>query len=72
MQKNLVDVEANLLIWSEKLKVEERENIYAEHLTSSEVKLEIFVSEMEEMIKNITVRDEFSIQDHHDPLIAKK
>ena len=71
MKNSAVDVEANLLIRRAKLKEEERENI-AEHLTSSEVKLDILVSTIEEIMQRITMRDVSSIQDHHDPLIPEK
>ena len=39
-----------------KLKVKERKNIKKKHLASSEVKLDILVSTMKEMIQNIMVR----------------
>ena len=71
MQNSVVDVEAILLIRREKLKEEERENI-SDNLTSSEVKLDILVSTIEEMMQRITMRDVFSIQHHHEPLIPKK
>ena len=54
------------------MKVEERENIEKEHLTSSEVKLDILVSTMEEMMQKIIMRDEFVVQKHHVPLIAEE
>ena len=71
MQNNAVDIETNLLIRRGKLKEEEREKI-AEHLTYSEVKLYILVSTIEEMMQNITLRNVFSIQYHHDQLIPQK
>ena len=70
MQDSLIVVEANPLLKSSKLKEEVRENIEKEHLTSSEVKLEILVSTMQELIQKVTMRDELVIQKHHVPLIV--
>lgn len=64
MQDNVVDVEANLLIRRAKLKEEERKNIDPEESTSLEVKLDILVSVVEEMMQNITIRNEYDVQDH--------
>ena len=50
MQDNAIVVEANPLVKRSKLKEPERENIEEEHLTSSEVNLDILVRIMEEMI----------------------
>jgi hypothetical protein len=72
MQDNAIAVEANLLVKRSKLKEEERENIEKEHLTSSEVKLDILVSTMEEMMQKIIMRDELVVQKHHVPLIAEE
>ena len=64
MQKNVVDVGANLLIKRAKLKEEERKNIDPEELASLEVKLDILVSAVEEMMQRITKRNEYNVQDH--------
>jgi len=50
MQDNVIGVEANMLVKRSKLKEQERKNIEKEHLTSSEVKLDILLSTMEEMM----------------------
>ena len=60
-----------MLIRSTTLKEEDKKNI-AEHLTSSEVNLTILVSTIEEIMQRIIMRDLFSIEYHHDPLIPKK
>ena len=70
MQNNVVDVEANLLIRRAKLKEEEKKNI-VEHLAYSEVKLDILVSTIEEIMQRITMRDVFSVHNYHDPLIPE-
>jgi len=72
MQDSAVAVEANLLVKRSKLKEAERENIEKEHLTSSEVKLNILVSTMEEMMQKIIIKDKLVVQKHHAPLIAKE
>jgi len=64
MQNSAVDVEANLLIRRAKLKEEEMKNIDPEESTSLEVKLDILVSAVEEMMQKITTRKEYDVQDH--------
>ena len=54
MQNSAVDVEVNLLIRRAKLKEEEMKNIDPEESTSLEVKLDILVSVVEEMMQKIT------------------
>jgi hypothetical protein len=68
MQNNAIDVEANLLIKKSKLKAKEKENIEKEHLTSSEMKLDILASTMEELMQNIIIRNKLVVQKHHVPL----
>lgn len=65
-------MEANLLVKRSKLKEEARENIEKEHLTYLEVKLDISVSIMEEMMQKIIMRDKLLVQKHHVPLIAEE
>lgn len=72
MQDNEIYEEANLLVKRSKLKAKERVNIEKEYLTSSEEKLDILVSTIEEMMQNITMRDEFVVQKHHVPLIVEE
>ena len=72
MQENAMVVEANFLVKRLILKAEERDNIEKECLTSSEVKLDILVSTIEEMMQNITMRDEFVVQYHHVSPIAEE
>jgi len=72
MQDSEIAMEANLLVKRSKLKEEARDNIEKEHLTSSEVKLDILVTTMEEMMQKITMRDELLVQKHHVPLIAEE
>jgi hypothetical protein len=67
MQSIAVDVETNLLIKRSKLKDKEMEQ-----LKSSEAKLEILVSAMEEMMQRINRKDELAVQRHHVPLISEK
>jgi hypothetical protein len=67
MQSIAVDVETNLLIKRSKLKDKEKEQ-----LKSSEAKLDILASAMEEMMQSINKKDEIVVQRHHDPLISKK
>jgi len=57
MQNNAVYVEANFLIRRAKMKEEEMKNIDPEESTYLEVKLDILVSEMEEMMQRITPRN---------------
>jgi hypothetical protein len=67
MQSIAVDVETNLLIKRSKLKDKEKEQ-----LKSSEAKLDILVSAMEEMMQRINRKDELVVQRHHGPLISEK
>jgi len=64
MKNNAVDVEAHLLIKREKLKEEEMKNIDPIKLTSLEVKFDILVSAVEEMMQSIITRNEYSVQAH--------
>ena len=59
MQNSAIDVEDNLLIRRAKLKEEEMKNIDPEESTSLEVKLNILVSAVEEMMQKITTRNEY-------------
>lgn len=56
-------MEANFLIRRAKLKEEEMKNIDPEESTSLEVKLDVLVSAMEEMMQKITTRNEYDVQD---------
>jgi hypothetical protein len=67
MQKVAVDVEANLLIKRSKVKNKEKEQ-----LKSSEAKLDILASTMEEMMQKISIKEELVVQRHHVPLISEK
>jgi hypothetical protein len=67
MQSIAVDVEANLLIKRSKVKNKEKEQ-----LKSSEAKLDILASAMEEMMQRINRKDELVVQRHHVPLISEK
>jgi hypothetical protein len=67
MQSIAVDVETNLLIKRSKLKDKEMEQ-----LKSSEAKLEILASAMEEMMQRINRKEELAVQRHHVPLISEK
>jgi hypothetical protein len=67
MQNIAVDVEANLLIKRSKVKNKEKEQ-----LKSSEAKLDILASAMEEMMQKISRKDELVVQRHHVPLISEK
>ena len=64
MQNNAINVEAHLLIRRARLKEEEMKNIDPEKSTSLEVKLDILVSAVEEMMQNITTRNEYNVQSH--------
>ena len=64
MQNSAIDVEANLLIIRAKLKEKEMKNIDPEESTSLEVKLDILVSAVEEMMQRITTRNEYNVQAH--------
>jgi len=64
MHNSAVDVEANLLIRRAKLKEEEMKNIDLEETTCLEVKLNILVSVVEEMMQKITTRNAYDVQDH--------
>lgn len=55
-----VDVEVNMKIRREKLKVE------------VEVKLEILVKRIEERIQKITMKDELFVQNYHDTFSSQK
>jgi hypothetical protein len=65
MQNIAIDVETNLLIKRSKLKDKEREQ-----LKSSEAKLEILASAMEEMIQRINRKDELAVERHQGSLIS--
>jgi hypothetical protein len=67
MQNIAVDVEANLLIKRSKVKNKEKEQ-----LKSSEAKLDILASTMEEMLHRISIREKLDVQRHHVPLISEK
>jgi hypothetical protein len=67
MQNIAVDVEANLLIKRSKVKNKEKEQ-----LKSSEAKLDILASTMEEMMQKISIREKLDVQRHHVPLISEK
>ena len=64
MQNNAVNVEAHLLIRKEKLKEEEMKNMDPKESTSLEVKLDVLVSAVEEMMQKITTKNEYDVQDH--------
>jgi len=57
MKDNEIVVEANIFVKRSKFKEEARENIKNEHLKPSEVKLDILVSTMEEMLQKVIMRD---------------
>jgi len=59
------------LIRRAKLKEEEMKNIDPEESTYLEVKLDILVSIMEEMMQKITTRNEYDVQ-YHDSLIEEE
>ena len=61
-QNSAVNVEAHFLIQREKLKEEEMKNIDLEKSTSLEVKLDMLVSAVEEMMQKKTTRNENNIQ----------
>jgi len=71
MQDSAISVEDNFLIKKSKLKEKEKEDTEKEHLTSSEVKLDILASPMKEMMQKIIMRDEL-VQKHHVPFFAEK
>jgi len=71
MKNSAVDVEANLLIRRAKLKEEEMKNIDPEESTSLEVKLDILVSAVEEMVQRITTTNEYNVQ-YHGSLIEEE
>ena len=64
MQNSAVDVKANLLIRRAKLKEEKMKNIDPEESTSLEVNINILLSVVEEMMQNITTRNEYDVQNH--------
>lgn len=60
MQNMAVDVEVNLQIRREKLKVEKEEKIH------------ILMKKTEEMMQKITMKDEIFVQNHHDTSVSQK
>jgi hypothetical protein len=72
MQDCEISVEAHLLIKRSKLEEEDRKNKEKEHLTSSEVKLEILASTMEEMLHRIIIREKLVVQRNHVPLVVEQ
>ena len=64
MQNSAVNVEAHLLIRRAKLKEEEMKNIDPEKSTSLEVKLDMLISAVEEMIQNKTTKNEYNVEAH--------
>jgi hypothetical protein len=67
MQSIAVDVETNLLIKRSQLKDKE-----TKQLKSSEAKLQILASTIEEMMQKINRKDELVVQRHHVPVIAER
>lgn len=63
MQNSAVNVEAHLLIRRARLKDEEMKNVDLEKTTPSEEKLDILVSEVEEMVRKMIAKDENDIQE---------
>jgi hypothetical protein len=61
MQDSAISVEAHLLIKRSKLEAEDRKNKEKEHLTSSEVKIDILASTMEEMLHRIIIREKIVV-----------
>ena len=72
MKNSAIGVEVNLLIKNSKLKAKEKENTKKEHLTSLEVKLDILVSTMKDMMQDIITRDDLVVQKYHVPFFAEK
>jgi hypothetical protein len=73
MQNIAVDVKANLLIKRSKVRNKEKvKNKEKEQLKSSEAKLNILASTMEEMMQKISIREKLDVQRHHVPLISEK
>ena len=64
MRNIAVDVEAHLRIRRARLREEEMKNIDPEKLISLEVKLDMLVSAVDEMMQNITTRNEYNSQAH--------
>lgn len=64
MKNNAVNVEAHLLIRQVRLKEEEMKNIDPEESTSLEVKIDVLVSVVEEMMQRITARNDYDVQAH--------
>ena len=64
MQNTAVNVEAHLLIRRARLKEEEMKNIDPEKSTSLEVKLDMLVSAVEEMMQNKTTKNEYNVEAH--------
>ena len=64
MQNKAVNVEAHLLIQRARLKEEEIKNMDPEKSTSLEVKLDILVSAVEEMMQRTITRNEYNVQAH--------
>jgi len=64
MQNSAVDIEAHFLTRRENLKEEEMKRIDPVESTSLEVKIDILVSAVEEMMQNITTRNEYDVQYH--------
>ena len=64
MQNSAVNVEAHLLIRRARLKEEEMKNMDPEKSISLEVKLDMLVSAVEEMMQKKTTRNEYNVQTH--------
>ena len=54
------------------MKEEEAKNIDPEESTSLEVKLDVLVSAVEEMMQKIITRDKYDVQDHGSLIEEKK
>jgi hypothetical protein len=72
MKDNAIIMESNFPIKRSRLKAVERNIIQKEHLTSSEVKLDILASTMEEILHMISIREKIDVQRHHVPLVAEQ
>jgi len=63
IQNNAVNVEAHLLIRRARLKEEEMKKVDPEKFTTSEEKLDILVSAVEDMVRKMTTKDENDVHE---------
>jgi hypothetical protein len=72
MKNVVVDMEANLLNKNARLKALMKDRTEKEHLISLEMKLDILTNTVNEVMHNISRKEELSIQKPYVPLVPER